>query len=55
VIGEVLGITDPCERDAGTIASIAASMKRGGHVFRVHDADAAWQAVKVLHGLETAF
>jgi dihydropteroate synthase len=53
VIGEVLDIADPRERDAGTIACIAAAMTRGGHVFRVHDVDAAWQAVKVLHGLET--
>jgi dihydropteroate synthase len=54
VIGEVLGIADPRGRDAGTIACIASSVMRGGHVFRVHDVDAAWQAVKVLHGLETA-
>jgi dihydropteroate synthase len=54
VIGEVLGIDDPRERDAGTIACIAAAMSRGGQIFRMHDADAAWQAVKVLHGLEWA-
>lgn len=53
VIGEVLGIADPRGRDAGTIACIAASMARGGNVFRVHDVDAAWQCVKVLHGLES--
>jgi dihydropteroate synthase len=23
-------------------------MERGAHLFRVHDVDAAWQAVKVL-------
>ena len=51
VIGEVLGLADPRERDAGTIACIAACMMRGGHVFRVHHVDAAWQAVKTLHGL----
>lgn len=51
VIGDVLGIADPRERDAGTVACIAASMSRGGQIFRVHDVDAAWQAIKVLHGL----
>lgn len=48
VIGEVLGIEEPKERDAGTVACIAAAMERGAQIFRVHDVDAAWQAVKVL-------
>ena len=51
VIGEVLGIEDPRKRDAGTVACISASMVRGAQVFRVHDVDAAWQAVKTLNGL----
>ncbi len=51
VIGEVLGLADPRERDAGTVACIAASMARGGDIFRVHDVDAAWQAVRVLRPL----
>lgn len=48
VIGEVLGIPSPRDRDAGTIACIAASMRRGGQIFRVHDVDATWLAVKTL-------
>jgi len=48
VIGEVLGLTDPTERDAGTVACIAASMSRGAQIFRVHHVAAAWQAVKML-------
>ncbi len=51
VIGEVLNLPDPKERDAGTIACISASMARGAQIFRVHNVDAAWQAVKSLHGL----
>lgn len=51
VIGEVLGLPDPRDRDAGTVACIAASMERGAQLFRVHDVEAAWQAVKVLDGL----
>jgi dihydropteroate synthase len=53
VIGEVLGLPDPRDRDAGTIACIAAAMPRGAEIFRVHNVDAAWQAVKVLHGLKS--
>ena len=48
VIGEVLGIADPQERDAGTVACIAAAVRRGAGILRVHDVRAAWQAVKVL-------
>lgn len=51
VIGEVLDLPDPLERDAGTVACIAASMSRGAQIFRVHDVSAAWQTVKALHSL----
>ncbi len=49
VIGQVLGQTDPLQRDPGTIACVASGMKRGAHFFRVHNVKAAAQAVKVLH------
>ena len=52
VIGEVLDLPQPLDRDAGTIACIAAAMSRGAEIFRVHNVDAAWQSVKVLHALE---
>jgi dihydropteroate synthase len=48
VIGEVLDLPDPLDRDAGTIACIAAAMSRGAEILRVHNTDAAWQSVKVL-------
>jgi dihydropteroate synthase len=51
VIGDVLNLPDPKDRDAGTIACISASMNRGAQIFRVHNVDAAWQAVKALHAL----
>ncbi len=54
VIGEVLNIADPAERDAGTIGLLAAGMARGAQIFRVHNVDAAWQAVKVLAAVEAA-
>ncbi len=47
VIGDVLEIDEPIERDAGTVACIATSISRGGQIYRVHDVDAAWQVVKV--------
>ncbi len=47
VIGDVLGLP-ALERDAGTVACIAAGMQRGAQVFRVHNVQAAAQAVKVL-------
>ena len=51
VIGEVLGLADPRDRDAGTIACINAAMTRGAQIFRVHHVEAAWQSVKMLHAL----
>ena len=51
VVGEVLGLPNPRDRDAGTMACVAASMLRGAEIFRVHHVDAAWQAVKVLDTL----
>lgn len=52
VIGEVLNLSDPATRDAGTIACIGAAMTRGGgQVFRVHQVAAAWQTVKTLEAV----
>jgi len=51
VVGEVLGLPEPRDRDAGTMACVAACMLRGAEMFRVHHVDAAWQSVKVLDAL----
>jgi dihydropteroate synthase len=51
VIGDVLDLPDPNDRDAGTIACIAAGMQRGAHIFRVHNVRAAFQAVKTLRAV----
>lgn len=48
VIGDVLGLEDPCERDPGTMALLAAGVSRGAQIFRVHNVEAAWQALRVL-------
>lgn len=52
VIGEVLDLPEPTSRDAGSIACISASMLRGAEIFRVHQVEAAWQAVKVLEAID---
>jgi dihydropteroate synthase len=51
VIGQVLEQKDPLQRDAGTVACIAAGMRRGAQCFRVHNVQAAAQAVKMLWAL----
>lgn len=53
VIGEVLGLKDPLDRDAGTVASITAGMRRGAQIFRVHHVAAAAATVKVLWELRS--
>ena len=52
VIGEVLDLPDPSDRDAGTVACIASALLRGAQVFRVHNVAAAWESVKMLHALQ---
>jgi dihydropteroate synthase len=49
VIGEVLGIEDPAERDAGTIACVVAGVLRGASIFRVHNVHAVVQALRVVY------
>ncbi|HEY2573798.1 MAG TPA: dihydropteroate synthase [Verrucomicrobiaceae bacterium] len=52
VIGEVCGLENPLDRDAGTIACIAAGLRRGAQIFRVHHVAAAAQAVTTLWNLQ---
>ena len=49
VIGEVLEIADPADRDAGTIACVVAGTVRGASIFRVHNVRAAAQALRVIY------
>lgn len=51
VIGQVLNLPAANDRDAGTLACISTGMRRGAHIFRVHNVRAAAQAVKVLWAL----
>ena len=54
VIGETLGIESPADRDAGTLACLAAGVRGGAGIFRVHNVEAAWQALKVLWAIRQA-
>ena len=54
VIGEVLGLPEPADRDAGTVACIVQGMLRGAAIFRVHNVRAAAQAVRMIAAVESA-
>lgn len=48
VIGEVLGIENPAERDAGTIACVVRGARLGAHLLRVHNVAAAVGALQAV-------
>lgn len=48
VIGEVLDLPDPRDRDAGTIALLTHGVMSGAHLFRVHHVQACWEALRSL-------
>ena len=50
VIGDVLELP-PIERDAGTVACIAAGHLRGAQIFRVHNVRAAVQSLRTLEAI----
>ncbi len=54
VIGEVLGIVDPNDRDAATAACIVAGILRGASLFRVHNIEMAWRVIVSIHRLVAA-
>lgn len=53
VIGQVLGISEPSERDAGTVACIVDGMLHGANIFRVHNVKAAAQTIATVHAVES--
>ena len=48
VIGEVLDLPEPKDRDPGTIACVVAGMQRGASIFRVHNVNATSLAVRTI-------
>jgi len=51
VIGEVLDISEPQERDAGTVACSVTSILRGASILRVHNVSATANSVRTLEAL----
>jgi dihydropteroate synthase len=51
VIGEVLDIESPAERDAGTVACAVAGQLRGAAILRVHNVGAVCAAIRVTTSL----
>jgi dihydropteroate synthase len=54
VIGETLGLPNPTERDAGTVACIVQGMLRGAAIFRVHNVRAAVQTIATIGAVENS-
>ena len=54
VIGHVLDLPDPRDRDPATAACIVAGMRRGASIFRVHNVEMAWRVIRSVHRLEGA-
>ena len=52
MIGDVLGIANPADRDAGTIACVVAGTLRGASIFRVHNVHAVVQALRVIFPIQ---
>jgi dihydropteroate synthase len=53
VIGESLGVEQPAERDAGTVACIVQGMQQGAQIFRVHNVRAAVQTIRTIAAMES--
>lgn len=51
VIGDVLGIKNPAERDAGTIACVVRGAQLGAHIMRVHNVAATVRALQAVSPL----
>ena len=52
VIGQTLGIKNPADRDAATVACLVQGMLQGAHIFRAHNVRAAAQAVRIVEAVE---
>ena len=52
VIGDVLHLPDPCDRDPGTWACLAAGVRRGVSIFRVHAVREAASCVRIAWAVQ---
>jgi dihydropteroate synthase len=53
VIGDVLNLPDPRDRDPGTLALLTHGITKGAHIFRVHNVRESWEALRVVTPLIT--
>ena len=53
VIGDVLNLPNPCDRDPGTLALLTHGMIKGAHIFRVHNVRECWETLRVITPLIT--
>lgn len=53
-IGHTLGLPDPADRLAGSLAAVAAAFHRGARIFRVHDVAQTRQLVDLMHAIDRA-
>ena len=53
VIGDVLGLPVPVDRDAGTIACLVRGLVARADLFRVHNVRAVADAVRVIAAIRT--
>jgi dihydropteroate synthase len=51
VIGDVLHLPNPVDRDPGTLACTVGGLLRGAHIFRVHNIPAITQTLRTLRPL----
>lgn len=54
VIGEVLGLPEPADRDAGTIACLVRGLVARADLFRVHNVKAVADGVRVIAAIRSA-
>ncbi len=50
-IGETLGIAEPVQRDAATLACVAATAEHCSVIYRVHEVKGCYEVLKVLQAL----
>lgn len=48
VIGDILNLPNPIDRDPGTLALLTHGILKGAHIFRVHNIRACWETLKVI-------
>lgn len=53
VIGDTLGISNPADRDAGTLACVVAGVAGGATMFRVHNVSAVVGSLRILESLQS--